>query len=110
MANKIDLVPSRTAEDFTTPTSRYIESTPLYYTIGDVTYLTFSTYRRENIPPTANDKFAVIPASMEYRPDLMSKESYGTPDFWWKIMQANEIKDIFNFKSGLTIRIPDNIY
>jgi hypothetical protein len=85
MANKIDEVPNRKAEDFITRSSRYLESEPIYYKVGDITYLTFATYRKTEIPETPRDKFATIPAGMEYRPDMVSYETYGVPDFWWKI-------------------------
>ena len=110
MANKISVIENKKAEDFVARGSRYEESIPLYYTINDMKYITFSTYRREEIPNTPNDKFSTIPPGMEYRPDLVSQKTYGAPDFWWKIMEANNIKDIFDFKAGLTIRLPDNIF
>jgi len=47
---------------------------------------------------------------MEYRPDLVSRDKYGIPDFWWKIMEVNNIKDIIDFKAGRTIVLPENIY
>ena len=53
---------------------------------------------------------AVISAGMEYRPDLMSMEKYGTTDFWWRIMEANKMKDITEFKAGKTIILPENVY
>jgi hypothetical protein len=52
----------------------------------------------------------IIPPQFEYRPDRLSYELYGTVDLWWKIMEANDIKDIFDFKAYLNIRIPSNIY
>jgi hypothetical protein len=39
----------------------------------------------------------------------MSNQAYGTPDFWWKILEVNGMKDIFEFKSGENIVIPNNI-
>ena len=45
----------------------------------------------------------------EYRPDLVSNRVYGTPDFWWRIMEANNIKDVFEFKAGLNLRIPGSV-
>ena len=53
---------------------------------------------------------AVIPSGMEFRPDLVSKEKYGVPDFWWKILEANKMKDIFEFRAGKTIILPENVY
>lgn len=107
MANKIS-VSTNNPTKYVTPTSRYINSTVLYY--GDKNNITFSTYKRSENYDNSSDKFTVIPAGMEYRPDLISKKAYGVPDFWWKIMEANNIKDIFDFKSGLTIRIPNAFF
>jgi hypothetical protein len=47
---------------------------------------------------------------MEYRPDLVSQDKYGLPDFWWKIMEVNGMKDIMDFKAGKTIVLPENVY
>jgi len=44
---------------------------------------------------TQSDKYFVVTPGTEYRPDLVSKEAYGAVDFWWKIMEANNIKDNF---------------
>jgi len=110
MANKISIVTNRRSEDVVPTTSRYAESIMLYYTVGEVTYMTFNTYKKTLMPEESSDKFTTITPGTEYRPDLVSNNAYGTPDFWWRIMEANNIKDIFNFKSGLTIRIPDNIF
>ena len=110
MANKIELVHNREPEDYVPRTSRYSESQVIYYTINDLTYLTFSTYKREERANSPRDKFSTMPTGMEYRPDLVSQEAYGTPDFWWKILEANKIKDVFEFKAGKTIRIPDAIF
>lgn len=93
---------------FVTPTSRYIDSTVAYYT--DRKLLTFSIYKRNTYPPTSTDKYTVINKRYEYRPDLVSYDAYGTVDFWWKIMEANGIFDIYSFKAGLNIRIPGNIF
>ena len=103
MANFIqttDLTQTR----FVTPTSRYINSAILYY--GDANRLTFETYKRKTTPQTTSDKFMVISKGSEFRPDLVSQDVYGFPDFWWKILQANNMFDIFDFKAGTNIRIP----
>lgn len=93
---------------FVSASSRYATATVMYYTERKL--LTFSTYKKQNIPLSKNDKYTVITAGTEYRPDLMSQTAYGTPDFWWKIMEANGIKDVFEFKAGLNIRLPNAIY
>lgn len=88
--------------------SRYKSSEVIYY--GDNNYITFKTYKREVIPTSSQDKYTVVSPGMEYRPDLLSQRAYGVPDFWWRILEANNLKDVFEFKSGLNIRIPGNVF
>jgi len=87
--------------------SRYAESEVVYYTENKL--LTFKTYKKKSYTPSANDKYTVITKGYEYRPDLLSNQAYGTPDFWWKILEVNGMKDIFEFRSGENIVIPNNI-
>jgi len=103
LANQI-LYPSIRARRFINFLSRYINSKVLYY--GDNKKVTFTTYKRKPILATERDKFIKLNSSNEFRPDLVSQVAYGFPDYWWKIMEFNGIKDIKEFKSGLTIRIP----
>ena len=107
MANKITY-PSVSAKRFVDFSSRYIKSKVLYY--GDNNKVTFETYKRKkNITFSENDKFIQINSSTEYRPDIVSYVAYGIPELWWYVMEANGIKDIYDFKSGITLRIPRNI-
>jgi hypothetical protein len=71
--------------------------------------LTFETYKRGNDIETAEDQFTVVTKKFEYRPDLLSNAVYGTPDYWWRIMEVNKIWDIYEFRAGLNIRIPFNL-
>jgi hypothetical protein len=107
MANKITTTDLR-ADNYVSNTSRYADSAIIYY--GDNNLIAFPTYRKPTYTPSAEDKYGVIPPGMEYRPDLVSRQTYGTPDFWWKIMESNNIKDIFDFKAGVTIRLPNDIF
>jgi hypothetical protein len=84
--------------------SRYAGSQVIYYGVNN--YMTFSTYTRTTYTPSQKDKYAVIPPGMEYRPDKVSQQSYGVPDFWYRIMEANNMSDIMQFKSGTNIVIP----
>jgi len=89
--------------------SRYNKSKIIYY--GTNNLITFTTYKKQIPPVSPNDTYTVIPpGGMEYRPDLVSQKVYGSPNFWWKIMEANDIKDIYDFKAGLNIRLPGNVY
>ncbi len=87
-----------------TTASRYANSTVCYY--SKLKRLTLATYVRSPIGTSPNDKFMVIGKGQEYRPDLVSMRAYGLPDYWWKIMEANNIFDIYDFKAGVNIRIP----
>lgn len=106
MANNISY-PNISSKRFISFSSRYINSKVLYY--GDNNKLTFETYKRKKIISSPSDKFLLINSSNEYRPDLVSYAAYGTVDYWWYIMEFNGIKDIYDFKSGITLRIPRNI-
>lgn len=107
MANIIETANLR-SEDFVPVTSRYYGGEVLYY--SEKRIITFPTYKKLTHEASPEDKVAVIPPGMEYRPDLVSKNTYGIVDFWWKIMEVNGIKDIYDFKAGLTIRLPQNIF
>lgn len=105
MANSIIITSIRPTDSFVTSTSRYASGTVIYY--GNQNKITFKTYKRVIPDVSPKDRFIVLTPHYEFRPDLLSNDVYGQPDFWWKIMEVNSIKDIFNFKSGLTIRIPN---
>lgn len=108
MATPIEYSTILRTDQFVPVTSRYADSKLLYY--GEDRKITFATYKRHDIVALPSDKVAVIPPGMEYRPDLVSREAYGVVDFWWKIMEFNNIKDIFEFKAGKVIRIPEGVF
>lgn len=85
--------------------SRYIKSKVVHY--GEQRILTFETYVRIKYEPIGNESIMVISKGVEYRPDLVSFDHYGHVDNWWRILEANNIKDIWNFKAGTTIILPD---
>jgi hypothetical protein len=107
MANQIT-VTSLKADRFVSPTSRYINSSVIYY--GPQNTLTFNTYKRGTYTPTQKDKYLVISKAREYRPDLVSFDQYGTVSFWWRLMEANGMSDILEFRAGTNIRIPASIF
>ena len=107
MANKIEFTDAR-ATDFVARLSRYSDSKVVYYSDSRIT--TFETYKRKSYRPSSRDQVAVVTPGMEFRPDLMSFDKYGVPDFWWKIMEANGMKDVTEFKAGKTVVLPENIY
>ena len=97
------IAPSR----FVTVASRYANSSVIYYSENKL--LTFTVYKKGSNNTTPQDKYYVVKPGQEYRPDLVSNRVYGTPDFWWRIMEANNIKDVFEFKAGLNLRIPGSV-
>lgn len=106
MANKTE-VSRILASKLVTVGSRYYDSPVLYY--GESRYVTFPTYKRKTIRTNGKNKYTVINKSTEYRPDLISNQFYGTTIFWWQIMELNGIRDIWEFKSGLSILVPEII-
>lgn len=92
---------------FVTFTSRYSENKVAYY--KDEKYLVFNTYKKKDYRENSSDRYMVVTKGYEYRPDLISQKVYGFPDWWWKILEANNIKDIYDFKAGTNIRIPGGI-
>lgn len=101
-------VSSANASAFVDNTSRYINSVVLLY--GEDSVLTFETYKRRLPSLTSTDKFFVIDNASEFRPDLVSRAAYGVTSFWWKIMEANNIHDIWDFRAGRNVRIPNSIF
>jgi hypothetical protein len=106
-ANKIEKA-STEARIFVDITSRYVNSQVLYYSENNI--LTFETYKRKPKQLSGNDRFMVVTKNLEFRPDLISKMAYGFTSYWWKIMEFNDIKDIYDFKAGLNIRIPESVF
>jgi len=107
MANYIEEAESLFSSSFVSTGSRYVPSQVYYY--GDDKKITFETYKRQERASSSEDKFILLTKGMEYRPDYVSHIAYGTPEFWWPIMEANGIFDVFEFKAGRTIRVPNNI-
>lgn len=90
------------ARSFVDASSRYYKNHIIKY--GDK--ITYPIYRKANISFAKQDQYYEITQDMEYRPDLVSYYFFGAPDFWWKLLEMNGLKDILEFKAGRTIRIP----
>jgi len=95
------------ASKFVTPASRYIKQNVIYY--GPNNLIAFDTYIRKPYVPQGNEKVMMISKGVEYRPDLVSNVVFGFPDNWWRIMEANQMIDILEFKAGVTIILPNQI-
>ena len=96
-----------TASTYASPNSRYLDSIVYYY--GDQNKITYETYKRKDIEETSNDRYAILESKYQWRPDRFAADVYGNKNLWWKIMEANNIYDIHDFKTGVQIRIPGNI-
>jgi len=88
--------------------SRYLKQKVIIY--GDQRFLTFDTYKRQDFTPLVTDRSMIITKGVEYRPDLVAFQVYGTPNIWWKILEVNKLSDVFNFVAGRTIRLPLDIF
>lgn len=106
MANTVTIA-NVNNRNFVDSASRYVNSTVFYY--GEKNLLTFESYKRKNRTPSSSDRYYVITAGTEYRPDLVAQRAYGNAAMWWKILEANGMFDIFDFKAGTNILIPDTL-
>jgi hypothetical protein len=82
----------------------YKKSSPWATTDQASWYLGTMNYRA--IPRANTDQFIVVQGKYDKRPDLLSYDLYGKPDYWWTFMVLNPdvIKDpIFDFTAGIQI-------
>lgn len=91
-------------KNFVSPTSRYHGTEIIRY--GPDGRLTYPIYKKRKLHFSSLDKHFEITKNYEYRPDKVSYEFFGAPDFWWKIMEMNGMKDILEFKAGRNIILP----
>lgn len=91
---------------FVANSSRYADGEVIYW--GDNRLLAFKTYKRNSYNFSPEDKFIIISKGLEYRVDKIAEKAYGRPFFkyWWKILEANNVKDIGELKAGKLLRIP----
>src|SRR4051812_37343415 len=85
--------------------SRYKESVIIYW--GEQKRIAFETYLRTPYTQTGKERVVLVTPGLAYRPDLLAFEVYGFPDGWWKILEVNKISDVFDFKPGITVMLPD---
>ncbi len=82
----------------------YSKASPYATTDQASWYLGILNYRP--IARTSTDRFIVVQGKYEGRPDLLSYDLYGKPDYWWTFMELNPdaIKDpIYDFQAGMQI-------
>lgn len=88
-------------------TSRYYQYPIAYW--GNHRIPALPTYTKKDYPQNEKDRFWLVSKTREYRPDLVAFEEYGYASLWWRILEANNMKSIFDFKAGLNIRLPATI-
>ncbi len=106
MANTITEITGKANTNFVGPTSRYLNSQLVNYNINGTTFLTFSTFKKPKRTPSPEDKVYLITRGTEFRPDIVAKKVYNNENYWWAIMLENNIFDVYDFKAGLTIKLP----
>lgn len=85
----------------------YQTSSPYSDTPQTTWYL--SNYEPREMVQDGTDIIKVLETKYENRPDLLSYDLYGSPNFWWVFMIVNpdQIKDpIYDFKAGMIINVP----
>ena len=95
-----------------TRTSRYVTYDALKTTHRDKPFLDLVNSKKwknflvENLNEY-NYNIAIVPASMEFRPDLIANAAYGTVDMWWVVCTANAIIDPnTELVAGKEIKLP----
>lgn len=99
-------VSNTTVDQVTAVGSRYRKGQNVIY-YGDRKFVTFDLYIRDKYQQTGAEKVMVITKGVEYRPDLVSFDFYGFSENWWRILEANKMSDVFDFKAGKTILLPE---
>ena len=87
------------------PLSRY-NKTRLLLNEGNIPVQ--ETWVPPNIPIMPNDRYFQVTKPYAHRPDIISKEFYGTEHLYWIIALANNMIDSFaETIVGKRLRIPD---
>jgi hypothetical protein len=63
-------------------------------------------WEKTKFQQSTTDVSYVIDIQYNKRPDLLANEAYGKANLWWLIMQYNNIADINEFVTGLSIVLP----
>ena len=58
------------------------------------------------VPETEFDFFVEIDSTNEFRPDMLSFQVYGTPDYGWALMEINNLRSFKDLTIGNRLRIP----
>lgn len=58
------------------------------------------------VPETEFDFYVSIDSNNEFRPDMLSFQVYGTPDYGWALMEVNTLRSFKDLKLQARLRIP----
>lgn len=58
------------------------------------------------VPETEYDFYVEIDSMNEFRPDTLSYQVYGTPDYGWAIMEINTLRSFKDLTLRRRLRIP----
>jgi hypothetical protein len=58
------------------------------------------------VEPDTEDKYVTLDQGNQFRPDIISNQVYGDPNFGWAIMEVNNIRSFVELTMGLRLRIP----
>lgn len=86
--------------------------TSLYFNTPQVNQvLEYLSFWNGNYPIySSSDNILLLETKYDKRPDLLSNDLYGSPNWWWIFMIYNpdKIQDpIYDFVPGISIRIPN---
>ena len=59
-----------------------------------------------SVPETEQDFYIEIDSTNEFRPDQLSYQVYGTPDYGWAIMEVNNLRSFKDLVMRRRLRIP----
>ena len=59
-----------------------------------------------DVPETESDFFIEIDSTNEFRPDMLSFQVYGTPDYGWALMEINNLRSFKDLTLRNRLRIP----
>lgn len=58
------------------------------------------------VPETEYDFYISIDSSNEFRPDILSNQVYGTPDYGWALLEINTLRSFKDLKLQARLRVP----
>lgn len=59
-----------------------------------------------SVPETQYDQFVEIDSANEFRPDMLSFQVYGTPDYGWALMEINTLRSFKDLTLRRRLRVP----